>query len=95
MTGARVAGIGGGRSCEHDVALASAESVAGALASAGYVVESLTIDRTGGWFDSEGRPVELDGAVRVLRSCAVAVPMLHGPGGEDGTMAAGPQSENG
>ena len=88
MTGARVAVIGGGTSCEHDVSLASAESVAGALTTAGYEVESLTIDRCGGWFDSGGRPVELDGAVRVLRSCAVAVPMLHGPGGEDGTMAA-------
>jgi D-alanine-D-alanine ligase len=88
MTAVRVAVIGGGTSCEHDVSLASAAGVAGALASAGHVVESLTIDRSGGWCRSGGRPIGLDGAVRVLRSCAVAVPMLHGPGGEDGTLAA-------
>ena len=88
MTGIRVAVIGGGTSCEHDVSLASAASVGEALASAGYAVASLTIDRVGGWLDNEGRPVGLAGAVQVLRSCAVAVPMLHGPRGEDGTLAA-------
>jgi len=88
MNSVRVAVIGGGTSCEHDVSLASAAGVAEALRSAGYAVESLTIDRVGGWLDAAGCPVGLAGAVEVLRCCTVAVPMLHGPRGEDGTLAA-------
>lgn len=83
-----VAVIGGGTSSEHEVSLASAAGVAEALTFAGYAVHPLTIDRTGCWTDGSGHAIGLDGAVRVLRSCAVAVPMLHGPHGEDGTLAA-------
>ena len=83
----RVAVIGGGQSCEHEVSLASAAAVAGALASVGYDVVPLTIDPRGDWRDND-RTVGLTGAVEVLRSCAVAIPVLHGPHGEDGTAAA-------
>jgi D-alanine-D-alanine ligase len=51
-------------------------------------VASLTVDRAGDWLDNEGNLVGLAGAVQVLGSCAVVVPMLHGPQGEDGTLAA-------
>lgn len=88
MPRARVAVIGGGTSCEHEVSLASAAAVAEALTTAGYVVEALTIDRDGQWLDHRGHPVGLTGAVEVLWSCVAAVPVLHGPGGEDGTLAA-------
>lgn len=88
MTVTRVAVIGGGRNCEHDVSLASAAAVAGALEQAGYHAVPLTIDPTGVWRDEQGRPIGLAGAVRVLLSCAVAFPVLHGPHGEDGTLAA-------
>jgi D-alanine-D-alanine ligase len=84
----RVAVIGGGRNCEHDVSLASAAAVADALEQAGYHAARLTIDPTGVWRDRERRPIGLAGAVHVLRSCAVAFPVLHGPHGEDGTLAA-------
>jgi len=84
----RVAVVGGGTSCEHEVSLASAAAIATALTSAGYVVVPLTIDRDGVWRDREQRPVGLAGAVHVLTSCAVVVPALHGPHGEDGTLAA-------
>lgn len=84
----RVAVIGGGRNCEHDVSLASAAAVAEALERAGYHAVRLTIDPGGVWRDREGRPIGLAGAVHVLRSCAVAFPVLHGPHGEDGTLAA-------
>ncbi len=84
----RVAVIGGGQSCEHEVSLASASSVAAALATGPYDVVALTIDPEGGWRDGEQRPIGLAGAVHVLRTCAVAVPVLHGPRGEDGTLAA-------
>jgi len=88
MSSLRVAVIGGGTSCEHDVSLASASAAGAALAEAGHDVVPLTIDRDGMWRDGAGSPIGLAGAADVLRGCAVAVPMLHGPGGEDGTLAA-------
>lgn len=84
----RVAVVGGGQNCEHDVSIASAAAVSRALTSAGYDVVPLTIDRDGLWREREHRPVGLAGAVHALRSCDVIVPMLHGPRGEDGTLSA-------
>ncbi|MDE0774811.1 MAG: D-alanine--D-alanine ligase [Nocardioides sp.] len=84
----RVAVIGGGSSCEHDVSLASAASVAAALSPTSYDVVRLTIDPHGTWLDPGGRPVGLTGAACLLRSCDVALPIVHGPRGEDGTLAA-------
>ena len=84
----RVAVIGGGVSCEHDVSLASAAAIRGALDPGRYDVVALTIDRAGMWRDREDRPLGLTGAAHVLRSCDVALPALHGPHGEDGTLAA-------
>ena len=88
MTQTRVAVIGGGRNCEHDVSLASAAAVADALEQAGYQAVRLTIDPAGVWRDPQDHPIGLAGAVQVLRSCAVVFPALHGPHGEDGTAAA-------
>ena len=80
--------VGGGQNCEHEVSLASAAAVAQALDPEAYDVVRLTIDRDGTWLDEHRQPIGLAGAVEVLRSCAVAVPVLHGPHGEDGTVAA-------
>jgi D-alanine-D-alanine ligase len=84
----RVAVIGGGRSCEHDVSLASAASVAAGLDPTAYDVVTLTIGRDGTWRDRGGRPMSLAGAAQVLRGCDVAFPVVHGAHGEDGTLAA-------
>ncbi|MEJ7833327.1 MAG: D-alanine--D-alanine ligase [Nocardioides sp.] len=84
----RVAVVGGGKSCEHEVSLASAAAVAAALETTAYDVVRLTIDRRGGWHDRGGHPIGLAGAVHVLRSCDVVLPVVHGPHGEDGTLAA-------
>lgn len=84
----RVAVVGGGRNSEHEVSLASAAAVGKALQNSGYQVVRLTIDRTGVWRDEELRPIGLAGAVRVIDTCDVVVPMLHGVHGEDGTLAA-------
>lgn len=84
----RVAVIGGAASCEHEVSLASAASVAAALDPTSYDVVRLTIDPQGTWLDPGGRPVGLTGAACLLRSCDVVLPMVHGPHGEDGTLAA-------
>lgn len=84
----RVAVIGGGQNCEHDVSLASAASVAAALDPATYDVVPLTIGRDGTWRDRGMRPIGLSGAAHVLRGCDVVFPVVHGPRGEDGALAA-------
>ena len=84
----RVAVVGGGQNCEHDVSLASAASVAAALDPATYDVVPLTIGRDGTWRDVGMRPIGLSGAAHVLRGCDVVFPVVHGPRGEDGSLAA-------
>lgn len=84
----RVAVIGGGQNCEHEVSLASAASVAAALDPTVYDVVTLTIGRDGTWRDRGLRPIGLSGAAQVLRGCDVVFPVVHGPRGEDGTLAA-------
>ena len=85
---ARVAVIGGGANCEHEVSLASAAAICAHLDPATYDVVPLTIGRDGCWYDGGGRPIGFTGAACVLRSCDVAFPAVHGPRGEDGTLAA-------
>lgn len=80
--------IGGGQNCEHDVSLASAVAVAEALEATGYDVVPITIGRDGTWRDRGQRPIGLCGAAQVLRGCDVAFPVVHGPRGEDGALAA-------
>lgn len=84
----RVAVIGGGQNGEHDVSLASAAAVAAGLDPAGYDAVPLTIGRDGTWRDRALRPIGFSGAAQVLRSCDVAFPVVHGPRGEDGALAA-------
>ncbi len=88
MAALRVAVVGGGRSCEHAVSLASAASVGSALESVGHDVVRLTIGLDGSWTGPDGRSVGLPDAVTLLQTCDVVVPVVHGPHGEDGTLAA-------
>jgi D-alanine-D-alanine ligase len=92
----RIAVVLGGRSSEHDISIASARSVIGALEAAGHEVLTVAIDRSGGWaLERPGAPVEGRGLVARLPSEEVAAtladvdvvfPVLHGPFGEDGTV---------
>jgi D-alanine-D-alanine ligase len=84
MTPLRVAVLGGGRSSEHDVSLASSASVADGLASAGHAVRRIEIDRDGVWHE-DGKLVELTPG-RPIEGIDVVFPVLHGPFGEDGTV---------
>jgi D-alanine-D-alanine ligase len=77
-----VAVIGGGQNSEHQVSLASAAAVAGALDPATYDVVPMTIGADGRW------PEGFAETVALLQECDVAFPVLHGPRGEDGTAAA-------
>lgn len=83
----RVAVIGGGQNCEHEVSLASAASVAAALDPERYDVLRLTIEQNGDW-TTGARSLRLAGAVELLGAVDVVLPVLHGPRGEDGTIAA-------
>ena len=83
----RVAVIGGGANCEHEVSLASATAVRQALDDDRYDVVPLTIGRAGEWFVDGGAEVGLAGAVAMLQACDVVLPVVHGPHGEDGALA--------
>ncbi len=80
----RVAVLGGGRSSEHEVSLASAASVAKGLAAGGHEVLAVELARDGRW-RYDGRELALTPAGGLL-GVDVAFPALHGPFGEDGVV---------
>ena len=80
----RVAVLGGGRSSEHEVSLASAASVRAGLEQAGHVPIAIEIGRDGVW-RRDGATVAVEPG-RGLDGVDVVFPVLHGPFGEDGTV---------
>ena len=84
MKPVRVAVLGGGRSSEHEVSLASAASVREGLAQAGHVPVAIEIGRDGVW-RRDGATVAVQPG-RGLHGVDVVFPVLHGPFGEDGTV---------
>ena len=80
----RVAVLGGGRSSEHDISLASARAVRDGLVEAGHEPVEVTIGRGGGW-SCAGAPVVVEPGNGLL-GADVVFPALHGPFGEDGTV---------
>jgi D-alanine-D-alanine ligase len=75
--------LGGGRSSEHEVSLASAAAVREGLAAGGHEPLEVLVGRDGR-FTFEGSPLSLEPG-RGLLGADVAFPVLHGPFGEDGT----------
>jgi D-alanine-D-alanine ligase len=75
----RVVVLQGGRSSEHEVSLASAESVVAALRQRGHEVTTLELARGADWLPDEE-------TVAAIRSADVVFPVLHGPFGEDGSV---------
>lgn len=89
----RIVVIGGGENAEHDVSLATAAAIAKALRSGGFDVDELTIGRDGTWrqgADALGKQAigSLAAALGVIERADVVFPAVHGPSGEDGTLAA-------
>jgi len=98
----RVAVIAGGRSSEHAISVASARSVLEALDPARYEATTIEIGRDGRWEIARGGPSELPSGdeseieslpvlsrsapAELLGRIDVALPVLHGPFGEDGTV---------
>jgi D-alanine-D-alanine ligase len=77
--------LGGGRSSEHEVSLASAASVRQGLRAAGHEVVAIEVDRDGVWRRDGGAAVAVTPG-RGLEGVDVVFPVLHGPFGEDGTV---------
>jgi D-alanine-D-alanine ligase len=80
----RVAVLGGGRSSEHPVSLASAAAIREGLEAGGHAAVAVEITRDGRWLH-EGREVSLRAAGGLL-DVDVVFPALHGPYGEDGVV---------
>jgi D-alanine-D-alanine ligase len=76
--------LGGGRSSEHEVSLASAASVREGVQAAGHVPVAIEVDRDGVW-RRDGTVLALEPG-RGIPGVDVAFPVLHGPFGEDGTV---------
>jgi D-alanine-D-alanine ligase len=79
-----VAVLGGGRSSEHEVSLASAASVVDGLRQAGHRAVAIEVGRDGVW-RRDGRELSLIPG-RGVEGADVVFPALHGPFGEDGTV---------
>jgi D-alanine-D-alanine ligase len=84
MTALRVAVLGGGRSSEHEVSLASAASVREGLRLAGHEPIEVLVERDGTW-RRDGDVLRLSPGAG-LDGVDVVFPALHGPFGEDGTV---------
>ena len=80
----RVAVLGGGRSSEHEISLASAAAIRAGLEQGGHEAVEVLIAPDGRWTaDGEGVVIEPSGGVLEVD---VVFPALHGPFGEDGTV---------
>lgn len=85
--------IGGGQNAEHDVSLETAAAIEGALRRSGFEVTAITIGRDGRW-RRRGDPLgetaaeSLSASLPFLARAHVVFPAIHGPLGEDGTLAA-------
>jgi serine/threonine-protein kinase len=79
-----VAVLGGGRSSEHEVSLASAESISAGLREAGHKPLEIRVGRDGVWRRDGVEVPVVPG--RGLEGADVVFPALHGPFGEDGTV---------
>ena len=79
--------IYGGISTEHDVSLMSAKSVIDNLDKEKYEIHEIYINQYGKWFEyKDGEREEIYNLIWKLKELDVVFPVLHGKGGEDGTI---------
>ena len=79
--------IYGGISTEHDVSEMSAKSVMENLDKSKYEIKEIYINKYGKWFEvKDGKQEEIYNLVWTLKELDVVFPVLHGLGGEDGTI---------
>ena len=79
--------IYGGISTEHDVSIMSAKSVISNLNKEKYEIHEIYINEYGKWFEvKDGEREEIYNLIWKLKELDVVFPVLHGLGGEDGTI---------
>ena len=79
--------IYGGKSTEHDISEMSAKSVIENLNKEKYEVHEIYINKYGKWFEiKDGEKEEIYNLIWTLKELDVVFPVLHGIGGEDGTI---------
>ena len=79
--------IYGGISTEHDVSIMSAKSVIENLDKQKYEIHELYINKYGKWFEiKNGEKEEIYNLLWTLKELDIVFPVLHGRGGEDGTI---------
>lgn len=79
--------IYGGISTEHDVSIMSAKSIIKNLNKDKYEVHEIYINKYGKWFEEKNEEKEeIYNLIWTLKELDVAFPVLHGIGGEDGTI---------
>ena len=79
--------IYGGISTEHDVSEMSAKSVIDNLDKEKYDIREIYINQYGKWFEvKNGQKEEIYNLIWTLKELDVVFPVLHGLGGEDGTI---------
>ena len=79
--------IYGGVSTEHDVSEMSAKSVIDNLNKEKYEIHEIYINKYGKWYEVKDEEVEeIYNIIWTLKELDVVFPVLHGLGGEDGTI---------
>ena len=79
--------IYGGISTEHDVSEMSAKSVIENLNKEKYDIHEIYINKYGKWYEvKDGEQEEIYNLLWTLKELDVVFPVLHGLGGEDGTI---------
>ncbi len=84
----------GGTSEEHEISLRSARAVRANLNPQRYVIHHIAITRDGQWLDEKNSRAMLEGEAFEVKERGpylpadvdVVFPVLHGPGGEDGSV---------
>ena len=76
--------IFGGTSTEHDVSVVSGKAVLEHLNKDRYEIYPIYINKDGEWF--KHNEIKIDNICEYLKNLDVVFPVLHGLGGEDGTI---------
>jgi D-alanine-D-alanine ligase len=87
----KVALIYGGVSSEHEVSLDSARSVVAAIDRAKYEIQPILVTRAGEWLAEDADAIGAGTSTHIspfllLQNVDIAFPLIHGTGGEDGTL---------